>query len=140
MKSLARVLLYLMNVGVILLGLAGLVAPDFDLSQQLNIKSLGSLTPADHTALLVHWRYLKGYPIGLGLFGFWKREAILNPGPDATANTLYIGTLALAALGRVLGILFDGRPPALILYVFAPFEIITPILLWLGTRRRAEGR
>ncbi|HKG93537.1 MAG TPA: DUF4345 family protein [Gemmatimonadaceae bacterium] len=137
MRTVARILLYVMNAGLILLGIAGLLAPAWDLEQQLRISSLGQLTPADYTALLVHWRYLKGFVIGVGIYGFWKREQILRPGPE---NTFYLMTLALAATGRVLGLIFDGRPPALVAFALAPYEIIAPILIYLGTRRAPAPR
>ena len=131
MTTVAQILLWAMSLGLIILGAAGLLAPRWDIANQLRIGPLDRLTTGETTHLLVQYRYLKGFALATGVFGLLYRDQILQPGP---ANTAFLLLLGLAALGRVIGLAVDGRPHAMLTYVVIPFEIITPIVLYLATR------
>ena len=131
MTLLAQVLFWAMSVGLVILGAAGLLAPRWDIANQLRIGPLDRWTPDETRHLLVQYRYLKGFALATGVFGLLYRNEIFQPGP---ANTAFLLLLALAALGRIIGLIVDGRPHAMLSYVVIPFEIITPIVLYLATR------
>ena len=136
MRAVAYLFFYAMNVGLVLLGALGLLAPRRDFRDQLKIASLDPLGTDAQRTLLVQYRYLKGFAFAVGLTGLLLRDEIFT---NPAANRMYLAALGFAALGRVVGLLRDGVPNRLLAFVIIPFEILTPIVIWLYSRQTLVG-
>lgn len=132
MHTLALVLFYAMNVGLVVLGAAGLLAPRWDIRNQLHVPTLDGIGGAEaRRTLLIQYRYLKGFALALGIVGLLYRHEIFA---SRSVNAIYLTFLGLAAAGRLVGLVRDGRPNAMLAYAIIPFEVIVPVLLFFATR------
>ncbi len=111
----------------VLAGLSGVV---------LGIFMAGAASPASLPGVDSHFRYLSGLLLAIGL-GFWSTIPAIE---RRTARFRLLTALVVAGgLGRLLGVLLDGPPPAPMLAGLGMELAVTPLLcLWQS--RVAAGR
>jgi hypothetical protein len=88
----------------------------------------------DHGAapnVLSQYRFLRGLEAGFGLFAVTYRRSILS-GPTET-NGLFLGTMGMGIVGRLVGWAVDGRPRAIML-VFLFGELAGWVCIATSTR------
>jgi len=88
--------------------------------------------PATHAATLVsQYRFLRAIELGYGLFAWRYRTAILRPSPY---STVFLTTMALGVLARIISLVLDGRPEAVFLF-FLIYEAVAVVIIWMTVRR-----
>lgn len=121
------------TAGLVALGVVGMVLPEIDL-RLLYRTSLDPLPRAETVAILHPYRFLKGFPLAIGICGIGLRREILGTG---RAGTAFLAVLFSALAGRILSVLLDGPPrPALLAFSAAELGFGTVIAL----HRRALAR
>ncbi len=117
----------LLGLVPVLAGLAGMV---------LGISMAGPVAPGALPGVDSHFRYLSGLLLAIGL-GFWSTIPAIE---RRTARFRLLTALVVAGgLGRLLGVLLDGVPPAPMLGGLGMELVVTPLLcVWQS--RIAVGR
>ncbi len=111
----------------VLSGLAGMVLGP----------SMAGLSPsATPVALDSHVRYLSGLLLAIGL-GFWSTIPRIER--QAARFRLLTGLVVIGGLGRLLGLVLAGRPPAPMLFGLGMELVVTPSLCWWQSRVAARG-
>ena len=111
----------------VLSGLAGMVLGP----------SMAGLDPsATPIALDSHVRYLSGLLLAIGL-GFWSTIPRIER--QAARFRLLTGLVVIGGLGRLLGLVLAGRPPAPMLFGLGMELVVTPSLCWWQSRIAARG-
>ena len=111
----------------VLTGLAGMVLGP----------SMAGLDPsATPIALDSHVRYLSGLLLAIGL-GFWSTIPRIER--QTARFRLLTGLVVIGGLGRLLGLVLAGRPPAPMLFGLGMELVVTPSLCWWQSRVAARG-
>lgn len=114
---------------LILAGIWGVFFAQIDILLLLNIQ-INQLPPVAAANLLSQYRFLRAIEFGFGLFAFVFREQIYF---DRIYNRLFLSVMTFGIVARLIATILDG-PSALIMYLFALFEIIGIVIIFLSTR------
>ena len=114
---------------LIVAGVWGVFFARIDMPLLLNVQ-IDHLPPVTAANLLSQYRFLRAIELGFGLFAFVFREQIYRV---QTYNRIFLSVMAFGILARVVAIVLDGSP-GLVLYLFAIYEVIGVILIFVYSR------
>jgi Domain of unknown function (DUF4345) len=114
---------------LILAGVWGVFFARIDMLLLLNVQ-IDHLPPGAAANLLSQYRFLRAIELGFGLFAFVFRDQIYHV---QTYNRIFLSVMAFGVLARMVAIVLDGSP-SLLMYLFAIFEVIGVIIIFVYTR------
>lgn len=114
---------------LILAGVWGVFFARIDMPLLLNVQ-IDHLPPSTAANLLSQYRFLRAIELGFGLFAFVFRDQIYRL---QTYNRIFLSVMAFGVLARIVAIVLDGSP-SLVMYLFAIFEVIGVIVIFVYTR------
>ena len=114
---------------LILAGVWGVFFARIDMLLLLNVQ-IDHLPPGTAANLLSQYRFLRAIELGFGLFAFVFRDQIYHV---QNYNRIFLSVMAFGVLARMVAIVLDGSP-SLVMYLFAIFEVIGVIIIFVYTR------
>ncbi len=114
---------------LILAGVWGVFFARIDMPLLLNVQ-IDHLPPGTAANLLSQYRFLRAIELGFGLFAFVFRDQIYHV---QISNRIFLSVMAFGVLARMVAIVLDGSP-SLAMYLFAIFEVIGVIIIFVYTR------
>ena len=131
MKALSLFFFYTYIGLVILAGFWGaFINPAFDFRLLFKI-DIQALPDFERINLLSQYRFLRAIELGFGLFAVIFRRNIFN---ERKFNTLFLFIMLSGILARLVSILTDGIPSALMCF-FLAYELLGWVLIYLFTKK-----
>jgi hypothetical protein len=127
----ASTVLFYGYVGLLIVaGAWGIVFAGVDQSALigLDLDELPATVRANHMS---QYRFLRAIELGFGLWAFIHRDDIHRV---ATANRLFLFTMAAGVAARGIGVVVDGSPSP-VMYAFAGWELVGVVTIYGYTRR-----
>ena len=115
---------------LVLAGVWGVFFARIDMQLLLNVQ-IDHLPPGTAANLLSQYRFLRAIELGFGLFAFVFRDQIYHV---QNYNRIFLSVMAFGVLARMVAVVLDGSP-SLVMYLFAIFEVIGVIIIFVYTRR-----
>ena len=119
LTNVTLVLFWAYVLTLVVAGIWGLFGARLDFPILLD-QPVGKLSPAGAADVLSQYRFLRGIEAGFGLFAIWWRKEIFTSG--TAYNRLFVLTMGMGVLGRIVGWALDGRP-SWPMFVFLAVEV-----------------
>ena len=99
-------------------------------------QQVGHLDANGSANVLSQYRFLRGLELGFGIIALRFRREIYA---ERTLNRLFLTTMGLGIVGRVMGLAIDGLP-SLAMVSFLVFEAVGIIVIFTDTRSVERAR
>jgi Domain of unknown function (DUF4345) len=129
-KMLAAALFYGYVLTLLVAGAWGMVGARLDQRYLFGL-DLATMPTLVTTNLVSQYRFLRAVELGYGLFAWRYRAEILKPSPY---SALFLTTMALGVLARLISLLLDGVPRGLFLF-FLIYELVGVAAIWITVWR-----